>query len=106
MILSVLFIIEPTNIKNVLLEFPKNFLFNKVSLRPATLLKKNLVQGLLCEISPIFNNIFFTIQLRWLLFKTIINCSKKFFERSAVLWGGWDHTMEGLGFVAFEKLKY
>ena len=39
--LSILFAIEPTNIKNVLLEFPKNFLFNKVSLRPATLLKRN-----------------------------------------------------------------
>ena len=94
--LSILFAIEPTNIKNVLLEFPKNFLFIKVSLRPATLLKRNLVQGFSCEISYIFNNIFFTIQLRWLLLKIIINCSTKFFERSSVLWGGWDHTWRGL----------
>ena len=94
--LSILFAIEPTNIKNGLLEFPKNFLVNKVSLRPATLLKINLVWGFSCKISQIFNNIFFAIQLCWLLLKTIINCSTKCFERSAVLWGGWDHTWRGL----------
>ena len=41
--------------------------------------------------------------------KTATHDNTKCFETSAVLWGGRDHTCEGVyfrGFIAFEKLKY
>ena len=49
-----------------------------------------------CEISQFFNNIFFTEQLWWPFLKTVINGNTNFFEKSAVLRSGRDHTWRGL----------
>ena len=66
------------------------------ALRPAAFLKRYSTTGVSCKISQIFNNLFFTIQLRWLLLKTFVNCNTKFFDRSSVLRGGRDHTWKDL----------
>ena len=79
------------------LNFQKNCFSIKLALGLQLYEKETLEQVFLCEISQIFNNIFLQYSCQGCFIKLyIINCNTKFFESSAVLWGGREY-LEGLG---------